>query len=131
MILEAIKDQLVANAALGLAFGQNLFLHGMTAEQGNAVQLRYYFGGPKIDHEKPGFYKAAVSIIVRNGDLPTGIALSNQILAALQTERIVRWPGMQVNYVRARTEPFVFPRLLGNNWENAVVYDVCYAVDGT
>lgn len=129
MKLEAIATKL-AGEGLGLVQAQNLFVHHMPADTTPGVMLRFYFGGTDIDPELPGYRKTSFQMIVRDSDYARGMALANSISTALNSDTTASAftiPGItQVNYIRPRSEPFVYPLSAGSQWEFLVTFDACY-----
>lgn len=129
MKLEAVADKLVS-AGLGLVVGKNLFVHHIPADATPGVMLRFYFGGTDIDPELPGYRKTSFQMIVRDSNYARGMNLAKSISTVLNsdtTPAALSIPGItQVNYIRPRSEPFVYPLSAGSQWEFLVTFNACY-----
>jgi hypothetical protein len=117
--------QYLTDASIGLKLGRNLFIHALPAEVNEGAMLRDYFGGTPINAELPGYIKTRLQLVVRNPDYLSGRAQIDAASAALDFQDVTL-DGMQVNYLRPVTKPFVFPRMVNGAWEMLVNFDLCY-----
>lgn len=125
-------DLLVA-AGVGVP-GSTIFTHFMPGECTRGVLLRNNLGGVEICHELPGYYQSEPQAIVRAQTIEDGERLAELVMAALTVHqtRILRdntgRDVMQLNYLRPRHEPIVFPRSDGNGREWSINFSACYVV---
>jgi hypothetical protein len=130
MKLDAFADKLQTE---GLDLMGGVFVHSKPADQ-DGVMLREYYGGTEISGEFPGWRKGTFQVIVSCSAYQTGMALAEAISAKWNTDldtvaKPFVVPGIsQINYLRPRAEPFVYPLSAGNKWEFLVNFDACYVL---
>lgn len=132
MKLARMVDLLV-EARVG-APGSTIFTNFMPSECTRGVLLRNNLGGVEIYHELPGYYQSEPQAIVRAQTIEDGESLAESVMAALtvhQTRTLQDSTGrdvMQLNYLRPKHEPIVFPRSDGNGREWSINFSACYVV---
>jgi len=91
---EDVKDMLVAESGLNLAFNSNLFVGRVPPKPPDAVTIIDSYGYPpdlgltEADYERPG-----IQIIVRNRDYNVGMQLAQDIKATLHGRKHETWNG--------------------------------------
>jgi hypothetical protein len=128
MNLEAFAKQ-VALADPLLIVDRTVFVHALPADVSTGAMLRLYFGGTDIDHYLPGYRKGTFQVIVRAPVYKTAKALMDKVVISL-TRQTDAFDEMQINYIRPRSEPFLYPLSAGNRWEFATNFDACYVLPG-
>lgn len=132
MNLEAFAAKLESDGH-GLTRATSIFVHSKPADK-DGVMLREYFGGTGIDPELPGMRKGPFQLIVTTGNYQQGKALAEAISAKWNTDDpanpkpFVITGITKVNYLRPRSEPFVYPLSPGNRWEFLVNFEACYVL---
>ncbi|WP_342234650.1 hypothetical protein [Inquilinus sp. OTU3971] len=109
MELEALVPRLVAAGVPDAS----IFVYAMPLSVTNGVLLLNGVGNVvPIDPELPGYFRGTFQVIVRCLRYQEGKALMDRILPALTVEGDAGSPvaGYQVNYIRPRHKPIVYPR---------------------
>ena len=122
MILNEMA-QILQEANLG-TIGVNIFTHHMPQTVSTGILLLDRAPGDFIDHELRGIRRGGFQIIVRVSDYND--TLINAILPLLSIEsKIVK--GLDVKYIRPKSNPFVYPSTDGKNIEYSLNFDAVYA----
>jgi len=92
---EDIKDMLVAESALGLIFGTNLFIGREPSNPVNCVTIFDTPGfPPQLTFNKEEFYEyPSIQIRVRNNHYETGWAIISDIMLSLHGRAQETWNG--------------------------------------
>lgn len=109
MELEALVPLLVAAGVPDAS----IFIFDMPLSVTNGVLLLNGVGNTvPIDPELPGYFRGTFQVIVRCTRYQDGKAVTDRVLPALTIEGNEGSPvaGYQVNYIRPRHKPIVYPR---------------------
>ncbi len=120
MRVKAIATQLLA---LGYT---DVFAYNMPAELKSAILVVSWVPA-EIHPDIYGYRIGEFTVVVRDPNYETGIALSKEIGDALTGEGQTL-SGVYFMFIRAKHEPMVFPRSEGNGVEFAVNYQ-CRFID--
>lgn len=105
--------------------GQDLFINFIPQGM-SGILLRDDFGGTRIDHELPGFYKGSFMVIARHADYATSKGLAKSAVATLQLLANTTVDGVSFRYLRPRALPFVYAPSPGQMVESSVTVDACF-----
>lgn len=107
--------------------GKDLFLYQMPSTVSVGILLLTPLSGTEIDYYLPGYRKTTFQVIVRHTDHVEGQALAELISATL-TLANKQLTNMNVNYIRPKHEPVVYPVSEGDFLEFSVNYDANYVM---
>lgn len=119
-----------------LTQGKDLFIDSMPDETMKGVVILPYLGGGKIDYELMGWRNGdSFQVVVRHPDVNAAYELAQTISDALHIETAttflaasanIKGKDIEVQFLRPRADPIVFPRPLTKWWEVSINFDVCY-----
>lgn len=125
MNLEALAEKLQADR-LGKK-GKEIFINHMPTSVEAGILLRPPYVGTPIDYELPGYRSTRFNLSVRAKDYQTGDKLIRKAMASLTLEE-TKLSGMDVRYIRPRTEPVSFPLSVAGTFEFLVIFDAVYVI---
>lgn len=107
--------------------GKTIFINHMPTKVEKGVLLRPAYVGTPIDYELPDYRVTRFSVAVRAKDFADGEALMRSVMSSLTLTEI-QLSGMDIRYVRPRTEPVPFPLTVGGMFEFLVIFDAVYVI---
>jgi len=110
---------------LGYTTGRNkdIFVFSMPESVSGGILLKDFPLGTEIDHELPGYFVTEFHVIVRSTGHAEGEEKAEAISAAL-TILNQAVGSLNVNYIRPRHIPMVFPVSQGDYLEWLVTFDI-------
>lgn len=123
MNLEIVLDRL-EEQGVGTA-GKDLFIN-FIPQDATGILVRDYFGGTKVDHELPGYFRARFMLIARAKDYLASQTLLRQAVAALTVKIPEKFGDVDVRFMRPMGLPFPYAPTPGQNLEVATNMECRY-----
>lgn len=125
MNLESIAEKLQDDGVGQM--GASIFINHMPADAASGVLLRPPYVGTPIDFELPGYRKTKFNVAARGKNYQEAYALAMKVMESL-TVMETTLTGMDVRYIRPRTEPVSFPVSEGAAVEFLMIFETVYVI---
>ncbi len=122
--------QHLQDSDIGLYTGRDrdIFVYNMPDRIDSGILLKDAPLGTGIDQELPGYFSTEFYAIVRSTEHAKGEALANAMSTALTVNESGLVAGLQVNFIRPRIIPMVFPVSDGDYIEMLVIFDINFCI---
>lgn len=125
MNLESIAEKLELDGVGNRAF--DIFINHLPTEAERAILLRDPYIGTPIDPELPNYRVTRFNVAARAKSYQEGKELMSQVMRSLTLSNTAL-TGMEVRYIRPRTEPIAFPMSQAGMFEFLVIFDAVYVI---
>lgn len=125
MNLEAIANKLQLDG-LGKK-GKTIFINHMPVEAEAGILLRGSYVGTEINYELPNYRTTRFNVAVRAKSHTQAQTLVDKVCVALTLSEVAL-DGMDVRFIRPRTEPVLFPVSPAGQFEFLVIFDAVYVI---
>lgn len=122
MILRQMAE-LLQEAGLG-TIGTNIFMYRMPNTVTSGLLLLDRMPGDTIDHELRGMRRGGFQVVARGQTYDETLIRATLPILSIESKVI---KGLDVKYIRPRSEPFAYPATDGENIEYSLNFEAVYA----